>query len=579
MKNAVLKFELGYWLSAPIFYLLVGCFFLLSFVSMLGTGGFFDEPVTSSENVKLLNTPFALSSISALFSKFSLFFVAVFAGFSLYRDYKNNTHAILYSFPFTKGYYLTGKLLSVCIVIGIGGLAIFLGFGFAELLLGTNNPKIGVMNMLAYLVAAGVYFLPTLLIIGIFVFTAAGFTRSIFSGFIVVICFVLFQNMVENTLFNYEYALVLLDPFGQFAFMSAIKDWGITLQNSSTLPINLWVFLNRGLWLLLAAGFFSLFYHKFNFQYDTIWQPKKITFKQNTLQKTAVDYTTPIQFSFTWKAQLNSLFNLLKFDVGSILKNWMFLLICLFGILTIFFIQLRVTNTGQFNLLPYTRIILGAPLSIYSLIIMFSTFLFSGILVHKARMHRMNLLVDVTSVRNWQLFGANIIALLSMQVVLLLLFLLVALSIQIANDHFLFEFDLYLYHILILVLPTLFVWNVCSVFIHTVFPNLFLGLFVLLGIWLGSQSLDQVGIDTFLLKFNLLPALNYSDFYGYGSQLNGYLMLLLFWLILGFIFVGTTSLFWNRGTQSSIKERLHFLKERLDLKQRLHLLCSSSCLQ
>ncbi len=568
MKNEILKFELKTWKKSPIFYLLLLSFFLFSMITMLGTGGFFDEPVAFSQNVKLLNSPYSLSFVSFLFAKFLLFAIAIFGGFGLYRDYKNKTHSVLYSYPISKFYYLNGKLGSTVILISLLCCVTVLGVLLSELLLGTNNPKIGNFDVLGYLVALGVYLIPSLVVIGVFVFVTVGITRNIFSGFIVVTCFVLFQLILENLLFENRAFLAILDPFGQNAFQLATKDWGITIQNSSNLPMSFYVVINRVLWLMIALFIYSCFVKKFDFQYDSILQFKRKSNQpknKNLTQNQTIDYSTEIKFDFSVAATVKTFLFLLLFDFRSLVKNWMFILVSIFGAVTILLIQLKVCNTGELILQPLTRILIGAPLRIYMVILTVTTFLFSGIIMNKSRQSKMNLMLDVTPVNNWQLIFSKIGAISLLHITQLLIFLLVCLAIQIINGFYRFEFGLYFFHIIILVFPILFVWNLTSHFIHSVFPNIFLALFVLLGIWFGAQSLDVIGIKTNILKFNYLPAIEYTDFDGYGYQLKGYLVLLSYWLIFGLILGCGTLLVWNRGIYSSVRERFSVLRSRLTL--------------
>ena len=67
MKNAVFQFEVKAWLKTSLFYVLIGSPFLFTSLGMLGTRGFFDGPTDSNQNIKLLNSPFALASVSFLF--------------------------------------------------------------------------------------------------------------------------------------------------------------------------------------------------------------------------------------------------------------------------------------------------------------------------------------------------------------------------------------------------------------------------------------------------------------------------------------------------------------------------------
>ena len=90
-------------------YFLVLSMMAFAWVTMLGTGGYFDGPITAGEKVNFLNSPYALTRNSFLFAKLLLFIVAIFFGLSTYRDFQNNNHHILYSYPLHKSQYLFGS--------------------------------------------------------------------------------------------------------------------------------------------------------------------------------------------------------------------------------------------------------------------------------------------------------------------------------------------------------------------------------------------------------------------------------------------------------------------------------------
>ncbi|HKL02375.1 MAG TPA: M1 family aminopeptidase [Cryomorphaceae bacterium] len=566
MRNAIFFYEVKFWLKSSVFYLLVCSFFLFSFLSMLGSGGYFDEPENSGSTVQLLNSPYSLSSVGFLFAKLLLFVVAVFAGFSLYKDYKDNAHALLYTFPISKSAYLFGKLCSVIFIIFLFILVTLSGIWFGEAVLGTDNPKIGQNNMLGYLVAFGLYLGPSSIIVGTFVFVAVGISRNIFTGFLVVICFALLQLILENVFFGHPELLALLEPFGQNAFHFATNDWGFKKQNSDTLPFNSIAIWNRVLWLFLAFASFGIFYRKFELEYHSMWPEKRSSPQEKTTAPSVYGHAnteTGTHYNFSVMARFKSFIRLMFFDFRIIARSWIFPVLLVFGGITAFFIQLKVTNTGEFNLLPLTRLFLAAPLSFYSVIIVFSTFLFSGFLVRKAGQYKINLLVDVTPVMNWQLTLSKIGAVSLIQVVQIILFICIGLSIQVLNGYYNFELGLVFFHLLVLLFPVLLVWNITSHFVHALIPNLFIGLFVLICLWLGAQSLEQIGLETNLLKYATLPALEYSDFNGYGHQLVGYLLILFYWLLFSLILVFSLSIVWIRGSLTAVKERINLAKSRV----------------
>jgi len=82
---------------------------------MAGASGFFGEQSASA--VKIANSPMSLYGFFNFFNKLILFLLPTIIGTAIYRDYRNNVHAVLYSYPFTKSQYLSAKFLSAfCIV-------------------------------------------------------------------------------------------------------------------------------------------------------------------------------------------------------------------------------------------------------------------------------------------------------------------------------------------------------------------------------------------------------------------------------------------------------------------------------
>ncbi len=567
MKNAVRNYEIGAWLRSPMFYLFIVGFFMFSLLSMLGTGGYFDGTPADDSKQEVINAPYYLSSLSFLFTKFLLFCSAVFGSFGLYKDYKHKAHAFIYSFPIKKSVYLNGKLWSALFAIFCIGIVTYLGIYIGELLLGNEHPQILPNSILGYGIALGVYLLPTLVTVGLFVFVAVGHTRNFYAGFVVILCFALFQILLEQLLFQFPKALAILDPFGQNAFLMATKDWSFHMKNEPGIPLNIYVIINRALWLLIGIFSYLHFYKVFDFRYaqnpSFPKKPKKTQSKIHAKVVEASRENIAIQYETTRYSRIQLFFLLLYYDFRSIIKSWLFIVPCCFGALVVFFIQLKISRTGEFNFLPLTRLFIGAPLILYAVIITLTTFLFSGLITHRARQYKMNGLVDSTPVTNAQLMGSKIGAVGLMHLVQLFFFVVVSMSIQAINGYYHFELELYTYHLLVLLFPVLLVWNITSQFVHNLIPNLFLGLFALLSLWLSAQAMPSLGVQTHLLKFNYLPNLEYSDFYGYGHQLKGYLWLLGYWLSLALVLLVLLVVLWRRGSLFSLKERLRLAKSRL----------------
>ncbi|WP_339917979.1 M1 family aminopeptidase, partial [Yeosuana marina] len=138
------------------------------------------------------------------------------------------------------------------------------------------------------------------------------------------------------------------------------------------------------------------------------------------------------------------------------------------------------------------------------------------------------------------------------------------LVLQMANGFFTLEIGQYLFYLFLLTGISLIVWAFVSVFVHTVVPNLYLGIFILLLIWLAKGSFSELGIKTYLLQFNTPPQLIYSDLNGYGSQLSGYFLVQFYWVLIALILILLSYLFWKREHNFSIKERFQIANSRLN---------------
>ena len=409
MKNGIFVFEIRYWLRAPVTYILTGAMFLFALATMLGTGGYFDGTVTATTNPKYLNSPYSISYFSFLLTKLQLFGVAFFATQSLYRDYQSNTHTILYTYPLSKTTYLLGKLGSALTFILAGGLLCLFGLFLGEILLGSENPLIGSTDLNAYLIAFCLYMAPNLLISGFLVFIIVGLSRNILSGFITVLAIVLTQLILENILFEKPALLALFDPFGQHAFFYATQNWDLAQQNASALPLHSLVMWNRIIWGSLVLLAYTAFTRAFDFQYRPILNRKKKQAKTNRQARDIQEFQpVNIQQNFSSIARFKACLQLMIYDLRSILRNWLFIAITTFGLLAVFFIQFRISHSGDLVYYPVPRLLLGAPLSIYVLLLMFCSFLFTGALVGNTRRNKMNLLVDATAVKNWQLVTSKI---------------------------------------------------------------------------------------------------------------------------------------------------------------------------
>jgi len=101
-----------------------------------------------------------------------------------------------------------------------------------------------------------------------------------------------------------------------------------------------------------------------------------------------------------------------------------------------------------------------------------------------------------------------------------------------------------------------------SFFIHTIIPNPYIGIFILIFGWIGVSALPNTVTDHPLVLFNFNDLISYSDISGYGNVLPGFLLNKAYWTAFGFLLLIASYLLWNRGKYDKYSDITRHLKNR-----------------
>lgn len=567
MFGTLFTFELKRWLKNPTFYIYAGIFMAFSMLMMASSLGIFDSFKTTTASNAMANSPIALNNMLNALSVFIYFLLPSIIGASVYRDFKYNMHSILFSYPFSKWDYLMSKFFSSLLVVILITLCIGLGAFLASFLPGVNPQLLGPHSFMAYLQSYLIFIIPNLAFFGVIVFSVVTITRNISVGFITVLLLLFVQGIVSSFTKESEnrFLVALFDPFGSEALSYYTKYWTVYEKNENLLPFKGAIIYNRAIWLTVSMVILGLMYRYFSFTQTALTLRKskdneRIT-KNNfggitkvNLPKVGYDYST--------KQNLKTAWSLSQVDFKFIVKNWIFISIVLVGML---FILITALSSGAFfgtETYPVTWQMLEIPGSTFGLFINILTFLFSGILIHRATTTRMFHLIDVTPTPNWVLLLSKFIAIVKMQMVLLLVIMFSGILFQVYKGYFNFEIGHYLFELYALKWIEYIIWALMAVLIQTLVKNYLLGFFILLLFYIGLSFLPAIGVEQLIYQFNSDTGYSFSDMNGYGHRLSSYFLYKIYWLALGIIFFGLALLFWTRGTVQSFKGRWSDFKIR-----------------
>jgi len=570
MFFSILRFELKYWLKNVAFYVYAGLFFLFALLTMAGAAGLFGE---GSSGIGVANSPFRLFSFSMFFGKLLLLLVPAIVGESIFRDYKSNIHSILYAYPITKQAYLPAKFLS-----GIGIVLLIAMAMLSGLMLGACLPGIDAGKVLPPDAGTGLqllflYLLPNILFAGALVFAVVAGGRNIYAGFISVLVLLLFREAVVRLTGGPDpgFAHMIADPFGETPILQATRHWSVAEMDALPLPLGAAIIFNRLVWLACAAAVFGYLFRRFSFNQNSSAvhtrpnpeQPGAAHASVGHLPQAPVPKVAP---DFSIRQRVLAAWNLAAADFRFILSSGAFGSILAASAVFIAVLLLNANPVTGARLLPASWVILGLPMIFFSLLVQGLTFLYAGVLIHRARAARFSNITDATPMPDRVIFFSKLAALTLLQILLLALFMAVGVAIQAYSGYFDFGFGHYLFDLFVVHLPGFVIWALAALLVQTLFTNPYLGLFVLILGALGLENLPALGIEAAVFRFNQSPEpdffLRYSDMNGHDHALASHLLHKAYWLLFGALLGGICLLLWQRGIARPFRERLRLARAK-----------------
>ncbi|PVH26688.1 ABC transporter permease/M1 family aminopeptidase [Sphingobacterium corticibacter] len=566
MFSTIFNFEITRWLRNPVFYVYCVLFFAISVFSTMSSLGAFDGVTVTTSSPTYVNSPINIAGFLNAFSTLVYFLLPTIIGASVFRDYQYQVHQVMFSYPLTKSAYLGAKFLSSLLITLLIPVACMLGFFVGQYMPNVNKDLLGPNNILAYLQAFSVLIIPNMVLFGLMVFAVVNYSRNIYVGFIFVLLLFVLQTVLDNMTRNMDnlYTVALLDPFGFNPISYYSKYWSVEEQNTRFLPISGVLLYNRLIWLGVAAVIGTIVYRAFNFSHlgHQITRRKDGTrmVKENFGSVMRIDLPKVGLFYGFW-SRLAVAFRLSWYDLKAIVRNWTFIVIMVIAVLMVLIVTESVGSLMGTETYPVTWKLLSTIGSVYSFFIVILVFLFAGILIQRARMAKMDLLVDSTAIPNWALFLSKALALVQMTMLILFISMLTGIGYQAYQGFYHFEVGHYLMELFVLDLPKYMVYILFALFIHSFFKNYFVGFIVCLILFIGLPFLSKIGIEQAIFKFNIAPSYEYSDMNGYGS-LREYFYYRLYWFLFAVMLAGLALLFWRRGLMGNLKGRLNTLRQR-----------------
>ncbi|AGC75627.1 ABC-2 type transport system permease protein [Nonlabens dokdonensis] len=571
MFSTIYIHEVKTWFKKPLFYIYAGVLFALSLLLSATAVGVFDsDNVTVTSAIKL-NGAVGIYGLLGLFAVLTYLLIPSIIGGTIQRDFKNNMHNVLYSYPLTKWNYLLAKFSAGFTMTLLVIIASLLGLTLGFYLPGANEELVGPFKIMNYLQPFLLYIIPNVFFYGAIVFAITAFLRNINIGFMFVLVMVILQFAAQSSVTTMDdpYWVELMEPTGDSATYAQIKYWTPEEQSTQLIPIEGTLLYNRLIWLGIALIVFFSILFAFNFSQN----PSSISLAKKKSQRvTKRNFGTitkvvmpPATQDTSFLGQLKTAWVIAKSDISYIVKGWPFIII---ATVAFAFSLLTMLITGQqygTDILPKTWVMLQFAGGIFSTFAYLLIYLYTGLIMDRAKAAHIHQLIDATPTKNWTMLLSKFIAMIVMVATLLLIVILSGMIIQAYNGFFEFELPLYLFDLYVINIWDFIPWILMSILIHTLIKNKWLGLITLLVLALGIPPLlNAIGVEQSQFVFNQgAGSPSPSDMNGYGSGLARYFTYRLYWILLGIALFALSVLFYRRGMGTNISERFAFAKARL----------------
>lgn len=581
MLRTIASFEIKRLLKAPSTYIYFLILFVVSFFMGLFIGGAFKEIAVNMAGEKILaNSPLVVDAFfTSINGWIGAIIVIAIIGNAVLKDFRYNTHNLIFTTPVSKFDYLFGRFagaVSICLIVLT---APAFGLMSAYATPWVNADRIGTFMLEPYIHTYWHTIVPNAILQGAIFFSVSLISREIFIIWLSLILFWIGMGL-SNSFFSslqYETLAALLDPLGSQAKRAMTKYWSTYDKNHLIVPFSGLLLLNRLLWLAIAVVVFIIGYVQFKFTAAA----GKISFKKPKLQEGTNKNTPPVTFnrsalpqaqrSFTTKAYLSILWGLSVNECKTLLRNTYFRIILLFGMLFLFLAAIQLGKVYETKTLPVTYTVLETLGGSFTLFIIILTIVFSGEIVWRAKEQRMDNILDALPVPNWVFYVSKISGLFFMQAILSALIMVCGMLVQLFNGYTQLEALHYVQSLFGIQLIDLWYLSILCVLVHTLVNNKFIGYFIVALFYIWNTFFAFLVLKHNLWVFSSDPGIVYSDMNGFGHGVGAFIVFKLYWGALAVFMAILTDTLWARGTEKSLKLRWQQHKKNVQLRIKVSL--------
>lgn len=564
-----IRFELSHWLRSPMLWI----FLIINTLLIFGAVSSDQITIGGSFGSVHKNAPSVIQTYYGFMSLLCLLMTTAFMNATANRDFSTGMHQFVFTSPIKKHQYFFGKFFGALIIAVIPLLGVSIGSLLGPLMPWIQPERYGEVIWSGHWQGIIAFAIPNTFIAGVLLYSLAVVFRNNIISFVgamlILVLYVLSQGFTSDL--EKEWLANILDPFGFQPLSTLSKYMTIEERNLSATALEGQFLVNRLAWMGLSLILLIVMYTRFSFNTGkekvSKKKQKQLDLEENTgikqLDLEVKKYSTPEKIGFS----LSAFWHMVRFETRSIIKNQVFIIIVILGLLNLLGSLTSFTTDYGASKYPVTYDVIDSIRgSFYLFLIGIITF-YSGTLVWKERDAHIDEIQDATPVRTGMLFSSKLLALLIAIFLVLISTILMGITSQTAFGYFRYEPGVYIKTLLIMDMFQFAYLVVIALLFHYLINNRYIAYFAFVAfIILNSFIWNVLEIRTNMLEFGSTPPVTYSDMNGFGPFISGQLWFNIYWTLFSLILCFVIYAFYVRGQETSFKTRASLAGQKLKSK-------------
>jgi len=575
-------YEIRYWLSRPMVWIFLGI------ITLLVMGAVSSDQIQIGGGVGSVykNAPSVIQTYYGVMSLLCLLMTTAFMNASANRDFSTGMYQFVFTSPIRKRDYYFGKFFGAALVAMIPLLGVSLGALIGPLMPWAQPERYGPIIWQGHWQGLLSFGIPNTLIAGVLLYALAMLFRNNIVSFVgamlILVLYVVSQGFTEDL--EKEWLANILDPFGFYARGILTKYKTIDELNAAATPLSGPFLLNRLAWLGISLLVLLGVYTRFSFSLRNEKSTRKAAGQraddaagdrsddrsddraeqalgQSSAKLAAVrSFAAPAQQHFSW----STLWHLIVFECKAILRNQVFVVLLLIGIINL--VASLTSFTGEYGLakFPVTYDVVDTIRGAFYLFLIGIITFYSGVLVWKERDVNIHDIQDATPVNSGLYFSAKLLAMLFAVFLVLATAMLVGIVAQMAFGYTTFKIGVYAQSLLLLDMLEFSYLVVIALLMHYLINNRYIGYFAfVVFVVLNSFIWSALEINSNMLPFGAVPFAIYSDMNGLGPFIPGLVGFHSYWFLFSLLLCLVIYSFFIRGRETGMKHRLRTASLRL----------------